>query len=333
MAGAAGSFEMLFKKYCSAIPVGLLAALQIAVASAQEYPSRPIRMFVGFAAGGPTDVQARIIVKGLQVQIGQSIVVENRAGAGGNIAADAVAKAETDGYTLLYSSNALSIAPAIYESLPFNVLRDFAPISELAAGPLLLVVHSSVPVHSVDELIALAKQKPGELNYASSGTGTITHLAGAMFARDAGIQVQHVPYKGGAPAVTDLVAGRMQFMMAPIGTVRQFVENGQLRALGLTGSEHLDSLPNVKTISELGIKDFEASAWSGLFAPAATPKPIIDRIQRDAAQVLKKPEVLTKLKQQDLVARGTDPETFRRYLASDIERWMKVAKEAGVRAE
>jgi tripartite-type tricarboxylate transporter receptor subunit TctC len=313
----------------------LCAALNLFAehAFAQDYPTRPVRMLIGFAAGGPTDVQGRIVAEALQPRLGQPIAVENRGGAGGNLAADAVAKAPPDGYTLLFSSNALSISPGIYEKLPFDVLKDFAPITEVVAAPLLLVVHSTVPATTVAELIGLAKARPGQLNYASSGTGTITHLAAAMFASDAGIQVQHVPYKGGAPATTDLIAGRVDFMMAPIGSVRQFVDSGQLRSIAVTSTSRIESLPDVPTVAEAGLPNFEASAWSGLFAPAATPKQIVDRIQKETSGLLQQPDVIAKLKLQEAVPRGTGPKSFGQYIAVDIERWVRIAKQTGAKAE
>jgi tripartite-type tricarboxylate transporter receptor subunit TctC len=312
----------------------VLCVCAASVAPAQsDYPNRQVRLLVGFAAGGPVDVTARIIADALSGELGKAMVVDNRAGAGGNLAADMVAKAAPDGYTLLQSSNALAISPGIYSSLPFDVLRDFAPISEVTTSFLVMVVHPSVPAKTLAEFIAHAKATPGKIDYASSGAGTITHLAAAMFGREAGIAMQHVPYRGSAPAITDLVAGRVPVMLAPIGTAKPFIEGGQLRAIAVTGSQRADSLPGVPTMDEQGLRGFEASAWNGLFAPAGTPKPIVDRVHGAVVKALAGADTKKRILQQDAIPRGTDPESFRRYVAADVARWIQVAKETGTKAE
>jgi tripartite-type tricarboxylate transporter receptor subunit TctC len=297
-----------------------------------DYPNRQIRLLVGFAAGGPVDVTARIVADALSAELGKPLVVDNRPGAGGNLAADVVAKAPPDGYTLLQSSNALAISPGIYSKLPFDVVKDFTPVSEVTTTFLVMVVHPSVPAKTVQEFIAYAKTR-GRIDYGSAGAGTITHLAAALFAREAGVAMQHVPYRGSAPAVTDLVAGRVPVMFAPIGTAKPFIENGKLRALAVTGPRRVDGLPTVPTVDEAGVRGFEASGWNGMFAPAGTRKPIVDRLHGAVVKILTNEETRKRLAQLDAIPRGTDPETFRRYVAADVARWIKVARETGTKAD
>jgi tripartite-type tricarboxylate transporter receptor subunit TctC len=317
---------------------GVLTSLVLCVSSASvahaqaDYPNRQIRVLVGFAAGGPVDVTARITADALSAELGRAVVVDNRAGAGGNLAADVVAKAVPDGYTLLQSSNALAISPGIYSRLPFDVLKDFTPISEVTTTFLVMVVHPSVPAKTLAEFIAYAKGRAG-VDYGSAGAGTITHLAAALFARETKLKMQHVPYRGSAPAVTDLVAGRVPVMFAPIGTAKPFIEGGQLRAIAVTGPRRVDGLPGVPTIDEAGLRGFEASGWNGLFGPAGTPKPIVDRLHAAVVKILANDETRRRLLQLDAIPRGTDPEAFRRYVAADVARWIEVAKESGIKAE
>jgi len=308
-----------------------LAAVPAAQAQS-DYPNRQIRVLVGFAAGGPVDVTARITADALSAELGRAVVVDNRPGAGGNVAADQVAKAPPDGYTLLQSSNAIAISPAIYSKLPFDVLKDFAPVSEVTTTFLVLVVHPSVPAKTLGEFIAHAKAKSG-LDYGSAGAGTITHLAAALFARETGLKLQHVPYRGSAPAVTDLVAGRVPFMFAPIGTAKPFIESGKLRAIAVSGPRRVDGLPGVPTVDESGVRGFEASGWNGIFAPAGTPKPVVDRLHGAVVKILKGEETRRRLAQLDAIPRGTDPEAFRRYVAADVARWIEVAKATGTKAD
>ena len=267
------------------VALALCVAAVSAVQAQSDYPNRQIRVLVGFAAGGPVDVTTRITADAMSAELGKPLVVDNRVGAGGNIAADAVAKAAPDGYTLLQSSNALAISPGIYSKLPFDVLKDFEPISEVTTTFLVMVVHPSVPAKTLAEFIAYAKTR-ASIDYGSAGAGTITHLAAALFARETGLKLQHVPYRGSAPAVTDLVAGRVPVMFAPIGTAKPFIEGGQLRAIAVTGPRRVDGLPTVPTIDEAGLRGFEASGWNGLFAPAGTPKPIVDRLHQSVVKIL-----------------------------------------------
>jgi tripartite-type tricarboxylate transporter receptor subunit TctC len=321
-------------RYVRGVSVSLVIVTSaVFAAQAQtDYPNRQIRVLVGFAAGGPVDVTTRITADALSAELGKAMVVDNRPGAGGNLAADVVAKSPPDGYTLLQSSNALAISPGIYSKLPFDVLKDFEPISEVTTTFLVMVVHPSVPAKTLPEFIAYAKTK-GSIDYGSAGAGTITHLAAALFARETGLKLQHVPYRGSAPAVTDLVAGRVPVMFAPIGTAKPFIEGGQLRAIAVTGPRRVDGLPTVPTIDEAGLRGFEASGWNGLFAPAGTPKPIVNRLHQAVVKVLANDETRRRLAQLDAIPRGTDPETFRRYVAQDVARWIAVAKDGGIKAD
>ena len=324
---------MVLSRVAGIVISAVVGACVASTARAQsDYPNRQIRVLVGFAAGGPVDVTTRITADALSAELGKPLVVDNRVGAGGNIAADAVAKAVPDGYTLLQSSNALAISPGIYSKLPFDVLKDFQPISEVTTTFLVMVVHPSVPAKTLAEFIAYAKTR-ASVDYGSAGAGTITHLAAALFARDTGLTMQHVPYRGSAPAVTDLVAGRVPVMLAPIGIAKPFIEGGQLRAIAVTGPRRVDGLPTVTTIDEAGLRGFEASGWNGLFAPAGTPKPIVDRLHQAVVKILAGEETRRRLAQLDAIPRGTDPETFRRYVAADVARWIEVARASGVKAE
>ncbi len=314
------------------ISLALCVSATSAVHAQPDYPNRQIRVLVGFAAGGPVDVTARITADALAAELGKAVVVDNRPGAGGNVAADQVAKAPPDGYTLLQSSNAIAISPAIYSKLPFDVLKDFTPVTEVTTTFLVMVVHPSVPAKTLGEFIAYAKAKSG-LDYGSAGAGTITHLAAALFARDTGLKMQHVPYRGSAPAITDLVAGRLPVMFAPIGTAKPFIESGKLRALAVTGNRRVDGLPTVPTVDEAGLRGFEASGWNGLFAPAGTPKPIVDRLHGAVVKILKSEETRRRLAQLDAIPRGTAPDTFRRYVAADVARWIQVARDTGMKAQ
>ena len=314
------------------IALALCLSAAPAVQAQSDYPSRPIRVLVGFAAGGPVDVTARIVADALTAELGRTVVVDNRPGAGGNVAADQVAKSPPDGYTLLQSSNALAISPGIYSKLPFDVLKDFTPVSEVTTTFLVLVVHPSVAAKTLSDFIAYGKAKAG-LDYGSAGAGTITHLAAVLFARETGLTLQHVPYRGSAPAVTDLVAGRVLFMFAPIGTAKPFIEAGKLRAIAVSGPRRVEGLPGVPTVDEAGVRGFEASGWNGLFAPAGTPKPVVDRLHRAVVNILKGEETRRRLAQQDAIPRGTDPDAFRRYVAADVARWIEVAKASGIKGE
>lgn len=316
---------------CALIVVGLAGMFQSA--TAQEYPARPVRLLVGFPAGGPTDILARVIGEKLSGQIGQPVVIENRAGAAGNIAADVVAKAAPDGYTLLYASNSIAISPAINAKLAFDPAKDLIPVTETASGSLALLVHPSVPAKSVREFIEYTRQRPGQLFYASSGSGTITHFAAELFAIQTGIQVQHVPYKGSSPSLVDLLAGRVHFLMGAINTALPYVKEGKLRPLAVTGLRRSAALPDVPTLAESDLPGFSAVNWQGVFAPAGTPAAILARLNAEFVKAVRSPELASKLALQDMESSGTGAAEFSDAFRKELARWAKVARDAGIKAE
>lgn len=308
----------------------VLASLGI---HAQTWPNKPIRMLVGFPAGGPTDVVARIVSERLGAQVNQRIVIDNRPGASGNIAVELLAKANPDGHTLLYSSNAIALSPGLYVKLGYDPLKDIAPVTEVGAGCLIFVIHPSLPVKTVPEFIEYAKTRPGQLNYASSGTGTSTHLAAVLFSQRAGIQTQHVPYKGTAPSLVDMIAGRTQFLMGAVLTAVPHVKEGRLRALAITGSKRIQSLPDLRTMEEAGMPGFVVTTWQGVFAPGGTPPPVLERVNAELVAAIQSAELRPKIEQQDMDPTGLSVATFTKIYRAELERWTKVARDAGLKAE
>ena len=310
------------------------AAVLTLPAAAQAWPDKPIRLILGVPAGATPDVTARLIMPGVSQSLGQPLVADNRGGAGGLIAAEIVAKSAPDGYTLFISSpGALTILPSLRKSVPYDTLRDFAPISLISVGPFVLITHPSVPVKSVKELIALAKSQPGKLNYASAGNGVANHLAMEMFKQMAGVDITHVPYKGAPQAVTDVLAGHMNMMFNSIAPIIANIKAGRVRVLGIASSKRSPQLPDVPTISEAGVPGFEAVNWFGMFAPAKTPKPIITRVNEAVVKVLRSPDV-----QAQFVALGADPvgdspEEFAAFVRRDMERYAKVVKLSGAKLD
>ena len=301
-------------------------------AVAADYPAKPIRILVGFSPGGATDFATRVIEAKLTPLLGQQVIVENRTGGGGNIASEALAKANPDGYTIMMGTGAMGPAPSLY-NLPFDTIKDFSPITQVAAAANILVVHPSVAATSVEELIALAKANPGELLYGSSGIGSPQHLQGELFSSMAGVSMVHVPYKGGSQAIIDLVAGRVQVSFATVATVIQYIESGQLRAIAATGAQRSDLLPNLPTVNEGGLPGFFVFDYVGLLAPAKTPRPIIDRLNADITKVLAMPDVKEALFKRGLqVAPGT-PEQFGALIESEVTKWAKVINEKGIKVE
>lgn len=313
----------------------LLAALMGCVTSgltaytapsqAQAFPNKPVQLIVPFAAGGATDIVARLVAQKLSTAWGQPVVVENRGGAGGNIGADAVAKSPADGYTILMTSGSIvTVNPHMYAKMPFDAKKDLVPITNVASGPQVLVVHPAVPAKNVKELVALGKSKPGQLNFGSAGIGTQVHMAAEAFVYAAGIEAQHIPYKGEAVAFTDLAGGQVQFMVGNIAGARGHIQSGRIRALGVTSAKRSPQLPDVPTVAEAGLPGFENTGWFGFMAPAGTPKPFIDKIHADTVKVLAEQEVKDRLTQLGMAPVGNSPADFTREIAAEYERWGKV---------
>jgi len=299
---------------------------------AQGYPNRPIRLVVPFPAGGPADALGRAIADQWSKMWGQPVIVENRGGAGGNIGAEVVARAAPDGYTLLLNASSHVINASLYEKLPYDPIKDFTPVSEVASYMLVLVVHPSVPAKSVKEFVAVANSKPDGLSVANAGLGTPTHLAAVLFAQAAGIKVIHVPYRGAAPASTDLIGGQVPAMFNnPVNAVPQ-VKANKLRALAVTGSKHLSLLPDTPTIAESGYPGFETRTWYGLFGPAGMPADIVRKLHADTDRVMRMPEVTNNLIAQGWDIAVSPPDQFSKVLQSEMDRWSAVVKSAGIKA-
>ena len=315
------------------IGLGLAAALP-RLAVAQGFPARPLRLVVAFTPGGPSDVIARIIGSQMGQQFGQSVVVDNRPGAGGNVAGELVAKAPADGYTLLMANNSILAANSfLYRSMPFDPLRDFAPIALVGSQPNVLVVNPALPVRSLAELTALAKAKPGELNYASSGSGTAAHLAGELYRLRAEVDIVHVAYRGAAPALTDLVDGRVQMMFATSASAMTMIQGGALRALAVTTPARSASLPDLPTVAEAGLPGFDATTWHGLTAPAGTPQEVVGTLATALATTLRDPGVRERLTSLGVDILPSNPESFAAYIRTEHAAWGEVIRRAGIRLD
>jgi len=300
-------------------------------ASAQDYPTRVVHVIAPFGPGGPADIFSRIVAQKLSDTLKQGFVVENRPGASTMIGTDAVAKAAPDGYTLLIISQTHATNESLVANKSFQLLRDFAPVSPIYAGDLVMVVHKSVPVKTLKDFIALAKAKPGSMNYASSGTGSQYHLTGELFKTMSGTDIVHVPYKGSNGARNDILGGQVQMMFDTIATMSPSVEAGLVRALGTTGDERSPILPDVPTISEAGVPGFRASGWVGIVAPAATPKPIVERLNAEIRKILNSAEIKESFAQQGVTPLSMTAPEFGTFIAAEIEKWAKVAQTAGVK--
>lgn len=311
--------------------LGIAAALaSLNVTAQSSYPSRPIRLIVPAAPGGGTDFTARTIGQKLGEMMGQTVIVDNRGGAAGNIGVEIASKASPDGYTIVMPISSFSINPHLYSKLSFDTAQDFAPIVLAASAPLFLVVNTSVQAKSVKELIALAKAKPGQLNYANSGNGTAAHLAGELFKKMAGVDLVSVPYKGGGPAVLDLIAGRVQIYFSTIPAALVHVQSGKLRGLAVTAPKRVASIPDVPTVAESGLPGFEIVAWFGIFAPAGTPKPIIATLNKSINQALRAPETQERFARQGLIPGGGTPDELGRFFHAEMKKWGALIKEVGI---
>jgi len=311
----------------------VLSACAALSARAQGYPSRPVRIIVPFAAGGPADIYARFLGQRLQTALGQPFVIEDRPGGGSVIGTDAVAKSDPDGYTLLMMSNTHTVNESLLSHKPFQLLRDFAPVAPVNYSDLVLVVHPSVPANTLRDLIALAKSKPHELNYASSGPGTPYHMAGELFKAMAGLDIVHVPYKGSSGARTDVLGGQVQMMFDAITTMAPNVRAGKLKALGTTGKTRSPVLPEVPTVSEAGVPGYEAVIWLGVMAPAGTPKPIVERLNAEIRKIVNSAEVKDAWAKQGATPMSMSTDEFGQYLHEDIAKWAKVVKVSGAKVD
>ena len=311
----------------------LLLSLAIAAPAvqAQDFPKGPVRLVVPFAAGGSSDTVARLVAQKLTVAMGQTFVVDNRAGAGGNLGAELVAKSKADGYTLLFAAGSFAVNVSLFEKLPYDPLKDFDPVIQVCTVNGILVVHPSVKATTVQELIALARAQPGALNYASAGNGTTPHLAGELFKAAAKVDITHVPYKGSGPALADLMGGQTQVMFANIPGTLQLVKAGKLRVLAVTNDKRSLAVPDVPTISESGLSGYRAATWFGVLAPAGTPRDVVAKLNAEFAKALAAPDLIEHLRSDGSDVVGGSPEQFRAFLKSEVERWGPVVRAAGIK--
>lgn len=317
--------------------LGLVLATGVSALACQaqtaRYPDRPVKIFVGFAAGGGTDVAARILAHKLTEALGQSVVVENRPGVSGMIAAETVAKSAADGYTLMMGSQTtLAVAPALYRKFSIDAARDFAGVAMAGVSPLVLVVHPSVPVRSVKDLIALAKSKPGTINFGSGGLGTTPHMAGELFSIQAGVKMVHVAYRGEAPAINDLLGGQLHLIFANLSAVIGNVKAGSLRALAVTSAQRAATAPEIPTIAEAALPGFDAATWFALVAPAATPRDIVLRLNAEVTRLVAQPETQQRFADLGMSITAGAPDALDAYIGSEIGKWSQVIKDADVRA-
>ena len=319
-----------------AILAATFASLAMAIsglALAQGWPSRPIRYVVPFPPAGATDITARITADRITGPLGQPVIVENRPGAAGNVGTAMVAKAAPDGYTILQLTVAQSISQTLYTKLDYNLERDLEPVALIAMVPNVMEVNPSVPAHTVQEFIALAKSKPGQIFFASSGSGTSIHMSAEMFKMITGVDIIHVPYKGSGPALTDLVGGQVSVMWDNLPSSISFIKSGKLRALAVTSATRFPELPDVPTMQEAGVPGFEATAWFGIVAPKGTPKEIITRINSEVNRALETPEVKEKMLRQGAVATPRTPEQFGEFIRNEVAKWSKVVKASGAKVD
>ncbi len=314
--------------------LAFLTACIAPAAFAQAFPNHSIRLVVPFPAGGTTDILARDVAKRLTETLGQAVVVDNRAGAGGNIGADIVAKSAPDGYTLLMGTvGTHAINPSLYAKMPYDHVKDFVPVVLVAGVPNVLVVNPSVPINSVADLIKMAKAKPGSINFASSGSGTSIHLSGELFKTMTGVDMTHVPYKGSSPALTDLMGGQVQVMFDNLPSSLALIKSGKLRAVAVTSLKRAPALPDVPTVAESGVPGFEASSWFGILAPAGTPAPIVAKLNAEVNQWLQSPEGKAQLLAQGAEVAGGPPDRFVAHIRAESDKWAKVVKASGAKVD
>lgn len=319
----------MWRHYCFAVLAWSLSA----AASAQAYPSKPIRFIVPFAPGGGNDLVARLIGQKLAATWGQQVVVDNRPGAGGNIAAEITARAAPDGHTVFQFNVANAIAASLYRKLAYDPIRDFAAVTQIGAAPFILVVHPALRTQTVQEFIALAKAQPGRLNYGSSGNGGASHLLTELFKTMSGTDLVHIPYGGAGPALNDLLAGQVQVMFAIPATALPHVKAGRLRALGVSSPQRSSIAPELPTVSESGVKGFEGSAWYGVVVPARTPPAIVSKINGDIVRILQQSEFKDRLSNQGVDLVGSTPEQFAQFIKSEISKWSRVVRISGAKVD
>jgi tripartite-type tricarboxylate transporter receptor subunit TctC len=321
-------------------PAGAACALGVVVSAvmsapvqAQPYPSRPVRIIVGYPAGGPIDILARLLTPGFSEAFGQQFIVDNRPGASGMIGTEQVAKSAPDGYTLLMTAATFAINPSVYPKVPYDPERDFAAIALVARAPYLLVAHPSFPARGVKDLIAVAKANPGQVNFASSGSASLPHLAGELFQLMAGVKMNHIPYKGGTPATIDTLAGQVPIIFNNMLNAVPHVKSGKMRPLGVTGLQRSAILPEVPTISESGLKGYEVTGWYGLLGPAGTPREIASRLNMEAGKVMRLPTSTERLAGDGVVTFAEPPETFTALVRDERAKWARVVRQSGIKAE
>jgi tripartite-type tricarboxylate transporter receptor subunit TctC len=299
-------------------------------ASAQTWPSKPVKIVVPFGPGGPADVYARIVAQGLTEALKQQFIIDNKPGAGALIGTEVVAKAAPDGYTLLMMSNTHTVNETLFAKRPYELMRDLTPVAPVNSSDLVMVVHPSVPAKTLQEFIALAKAQPGKLTYASSGPGTPYHMAGELFKSMSGTDILHIPHKGSAEARNDVMGGHVQMMFDAVTAMKGSIDAGEVRALATTGLQRSSVMPNVPTVNESGVPGYEATIWLGIMAPKGTPKEIVDRLNAEIAKIIAKPEIRDAWARQGAVPMTMTPDQFGAYLKQDIEKWAKVIKTAGI---
>jgi tripartite-type tricarboxylate transporter receptor subunit TctC len=321
---------MRFLKSFALLAAALTLSAPLAQAQAPAFPKQPVTLVVPFPAGGPTDGMARVLAQKLGDRLGQQVVVDNRGGAGGSIAAEYVAKAPADGYTLFFgTTGTMAINPSLYKKLRYDPLKDFAPVSLMATTMNVLVVNPKVPAHNLGDLIKLAKAKPGEVTYGSAGNGSSNHLSGELFRSAAGIQISHIPYKGSAPALIDLLGGRLTMMFDTIAQQTQNIALGKVRAIAVTGPKRSPLLPDVPTAQEAGLKNFDVTIWFGVLAPAGTPAPVIERLNREIVAVMSTDDMKKRMQADGAEAKATSPAEFAALIRSDLAKWTPVVKGSG----
>jgi tripartite-type tricarboxylate transporter receptor subunit TctC len=314
--------------------VSICSTLTAPAAWAQNWPSKPVRMIVPFAAGGTTDVVARLLATRLQEAWGQSVVVDNKVGAGGNIGANEVAKATNDGYTLLMASGSiLTVSPHLYAKLPFDATKDLVPIVNVASGPMVIIISPSLPAKNLGEFIALAKSKPGTMNFGSSGVGAQVHMAGENFLYAAGIELKHIPYKGESLALNDVAGGTVEMMCGNLAAMLPYIRSGKVRALGVTSAERSPAAPDIPTVAEAGLAGFGNVGWFGLLAPAGTPKEVIEKVNRDTVRLINTDDIKQRLLGVGMVAVGNTPTQFTEAIRIESAAWAKVIKDRKIQQQ